>query len=265
MRDTVENLNFRHRQAQLAGRASSELYTLLAFKGAEVTEKARVLAVKTTGIRVYVPEFGIECAIRLVPRADTPATAAQAGKFKYDHESLSLKCGNVKIEMFQEVQVKITTKENKMRRMWLSVELVGDLRGKLDAAMGVAPAGIASSAAAAAAASEVSSAPSLFAQRYADKKKQQLAAKQAADRAVAILTTPIEREAPEDDEGLCAATALGKQLKPVGIVVEDAKAAAEAVAAAAGEAAGAAASVRKAPATGDAPQTSKRSKSQHAS
>lgn len=166
MRDVVDNLNHRHRMAQLASRASSELFTLLLYRGKSVEEKAIVLAVKSTGIRVIVPSAGFELPIRLVPRADTPTNASIAAKFKYCSETISLTCKGVSesdciipshdatdkprkikkgdvveasIKMFDQVQVRISTKENAMKRMWLSVELVGELRDLFDLAMGVEP------------------------------------------------------------------------------------------------------------------------------
>jgi hypothetical protein len=42
----ADNLNTRHRNAQQAGRASIELYTLIYFYGKEVTADARVLQVR---------------------------------------------------------------------------------------------------------------------------------------------------------------------------------------------------------------------------
>jgi len=140
MRDVVENLNYRHRMAQLASRASTEIYTLLFFKDREVEEDALVLAVKSTGVRVLVPKYGIECVVRIVPRADSPTTAAQAAKFKYDPDSLCIKCGNnpnAKVGIFDRVRVRIATKEDKMRRMWLSVELCGKTRDAIDQELGI--------------------------------------------------------------------------------------------------------------------------------
>ncbi len=148
MRDVVDNLNHRHRMAQLASRASSEVFTLLFFKGKDVVVDALVLAVKTTGVRVMVPTYGIECVIRIVPRPDTASSAQRASLFKYDADALSLSCvgrgssasdTKAHIGMFDRVQVRITTKENKMRRSWLSVELVGPLRDEFDKAQGLTP------------------------------------------------------------------------------------------------------------------------------
>lgn len=67
----AENLNARHRGAQLAARASVELHTLLFFRARQRKERkegkdgitiadARVVGVRANGVVVFVPRFGIE-------------------------------------------------------------------------------------------------------------------------------------------------------------------------------------------------------------
>mgnify|MGYP002629483887 FL=1 len=69
----AENLNARHRGAQLAARASVELHTLLFFRAKQRREgesgggeaggtiaDARVVGVRANGVVVFVPRFGIE-------------------------------------------------------------------------------------------------------------------------------------------------------------------------------------------------------------
>ena len=60
MHPVVDNLNSRHRNAQLAGRASVELHTLIFFKERQILADARVTRVKSNGLIVFVPKFGIE-------------------------------------------------------------------------------------------------------------------------------------------------------------------------------------------------------------
>jgi hypothetical protein len=66
-------INHRHRMAQMCGRASSELYTLLFFRGKRVEEDALVISVRSNGIRVLIPRYGIEGAIRLVSAEEEEA------------------------------------------------------------------------------------------------------------------------------------------------------------------------------------------------
>lgn len=65
MRDVVSNLNERHHNAQMAGRASVELHTLIFFHGRVAIADARVMKVRSNGLIVFVPKYGIEGPILL--------------------------------------------------------------------------------------------------------------------------------------------------------------------------------------------------------
>ena len=58
-------LNVRHKNAQLAGRASAELYTLVFFRDRPSEESARVVKVRDVGVVVFVPKYGIEGTVKL--------------------------------------------------------------------------------------------------------------------------------------------------------------------------------------------------------
>ena len=57
---SADSLNQRHRNAQLAGRASVELHTLLFFRSGARVADARVTRCKANGLIVFVPKFGLE-------------------------------------------------------------------------------------------------------------------------------------------------------------------------------------------------------------
>ncbi|KAI9847751.1 MAG: exosome catalytic subunit dis3 [Thelocarpon superellum] len=63
--DVCKNINVRHRNAQMAGRASIEYYVGQALKGRVVEEEGFVMKVFSNGFVVFVPRFGIESLIRL--------------------------------------------------------------------------------------------------------------------------------------------------------------------------------------------------------
>lgn len=65
----VENMNLRHRNARLAGRASTELYTVEFFKDNPQVSDARVVRVKGNGLLAFVPKYGIEGAVYLAAKA----------------------------------------------------------------------------------------------------------------------------------------------------------------------------------------------------
>ena len=59
-------MNQRHLMAQLAGRASVSLQTQLFFKARDIITDGLIMSVRSNGILVYAPEFGIEYMIRLI-------------------------------------------------------------------------------------------------------------------------------------------------------------------------------------------------------
>lgn len=57
------NLNYRNRMAQYAGRASVALNTHLFFKGRTQEEEGYVLFVRKNALQVLIPKFGLEGTI----------------------------------------------------------------------------------------------------------------------------------------------------------------------------------------------------------
>ena len=58
-------MNYRHKMAQYAGRASVDLHTQLFFKNRQVDEEAFVLAVKKNALQILIPSYGLEGTIYL--------------------------------------------------------------------------------------------------------------------------------------------------------------------------------------------------------
>ncbi len=100
-----KNINVRHRNAQMAGRASIEYYVGQALKGKDITEEGFVMKIFSNGFVVFVPRFGIESLIRLRDLA-TPEPEAD---FDAENYKLSIK-GAIKrnVELFEKVKVRIT-------------------------------------------------------------------------------------------------------------------------------------------------------------
>ncbi|KAL8701037.1 MAG: hypothetical protein Q9224_000689 [Gallowayella concinna] len=100
-----KNINIRHRNAQMAGRASIEYYVGQALKGRVMEEEGFVMKVFSNGFVVFVPRFGIEGLIRL---ADL-ATPEPESVFDADEYILRLSGSRIaEIELFQKVVVKIS-------------------------------------------------------------------------------------------------------------------------------------------------------------
>jgi exosome complex exonuclease DIS3/RRP44 len=100
-----KNINVRHRNAQMAGRASIEYYVGQALKGKDIIEEGFVMKIFSNGMVVFVPRFGIESLIRLRDLA-TPEPEAE-----FDAENYVLKVKgevNRNVELFEKVKVRIT-------------------------------------------------------------------------------------------------------------------------------------------------------------
>ncbi|CAL5222204.1 g4534 [Coccomyxa viridis] len=130
------NLNLRHRNAQMAGRASVELHTLIFFKDREVIADARVTRVRANGLVVFVPKYGIEGPVYLTEKAKTASmqgigagnTAAKPGSEDFqldeDQQMLASKDGKVQIKIFDKAAVRISVVEGTGHRRQLLLQLV---------------------------------------------------------------------------------------------------------------------------------------------
>uniref|UniRef100_A0A0D6QW77 Uncharacterized protein n=1 Tax=Araucaria cunninghamii TaxID=56994 RepID=A0A0D6QW77_ARACU len=61
----ADNLNYRHRNAQMASRASVELHTLIYFRKRPIDAEARIIKLRSNGFIVFVPKYGIEGPVYL--------------------------------------------------------------------------------------------------------------------------------------------------------------------------------------------------------
>ncbi|KAI4737125.1 ribonuclease R [Aureobasidium sp. EXF-12298] len=101
-----KNINVRHRNAQMAGRASVEYYVGQALKGRVVDEDGFVMRVFSNGIVVFVPRFGIEGLIRLRDLA----TPEPESEFDTENYVLKIKGEGIDriVELFEKVKVRIS-------------------------------------------------------------------------------------------------------------------------------------------------------------
>lgn len=117
-----KNINVRHRNAQMAGRASIEYYVGQALKGRVVVEEGFVMKVFSNGFVVFVPRFGIEGLIRLRDLASPEPEAV------FDAERYALRTEGsreVRVELFGKVRVRIgDVKEESTGKRKVRLELV---------------------------------------------------------------------------------------------------------------------------------------------
>jgi exosome complex exonuclease DIS3/RRP44 len=60
LQQTCNHMNYRHKMAQYAGRASVDLHTQLFFRNRKVDEEAYILGVKKNALQVLIPQYGLE-------------------------------------------------------------------------------------------------------------------------------------------------------------------------------------------------------------
>ena len=100
-----KNINVRHRNAQMAGRASIAYYVGQALRGKVADEEAFVIKVFSNGFVVLVPRFGIEGLIRLRDLAEPEPESV------FDPETYTLVTKGsreIKVELFDKVKVRVT-------------------------------------------------------------------------------------------------------------------------------------------------------------
>ena len=119
-----QNLNFRHRNAQMAGRASIEYYVGQALKqrgqaapGKNIDVEGYVMRVFENGIVVFVPQFGVEGLVRL-DDFQLNGDEGLARESEFDADNYSLKVfekgkddRSIKVELFQQLKVRVSSEE----------------------------------------------------------------------------------------------------------------------------------------------------------
>jgi len=121
MKELCDNLNKRHHMAQLAGRASIALHTVVFFRGNPRDSMAMVSRVRHRGIVVVVPEFGIEGKISF-GKSDQDAKA----NFDFDEDEMQLvhKKTGLKVQIFDEVKVHLRVHRSVTHRETLVISLL---------------------------------------------------------------------------------------------------------------------------------------------
>jgi exosome complex exonuclease DIS3/RRP44 len=117
-------MNRRHRAAQLAGRASVQLHTLIFFAGDEAREEdAFVLDIETAeksvpSMSVMVPRYGIEGRVKIPVSHDDPGLVRFPKEHKITHGE------DISIQVFDKVRVKLWVREVQDYQRELVIELV---------------------------------------------------------------------------------------------------------------------------------------------
>lgn len=113
LQQACNNMNYRHKMAQYAGRASVELHTQLFFRNRQVDEEAYVLAVKKNALHVLIPRYGLEGTLYL---KDFP--------FVFNEEEPSQTAKDVKLKLFERIVIRISIDTKNIQHQKMMLQLV---------------------------------------------------------------------------------------------------------------------------------------------
>ncbi|KAJ6635843.1 Exosome complex exonuclease RRP44 [Pseudolycoriella hygida] len=116
------NLNYRNRMAQYAGRASVALNTHLFFKGRTQEEEGYVLFVRKNALQVLIPKFGLEGTIYVSGKKGQGKKFDV--KFVYNEEEHTQQCGNIVFHSFDPVTVRLSLDTSNVQHEKLVLQLV---------------------------------------------------------------------------------------------------------------------------------------------
>ncbi|XP_010918351.1 exosome complex exonuclease RRP44 homolog A isoform X1 [Elaeis guineensis] len=116
----ADDLNYRHRNAQMASRASVELHTLIYFRKRPTNTEARIVKIKSNGFIVFIPKFGIEGPVYLMPRGE------KGGDWMVDevHQRVTRTGTNVSHGILQTVRIHMEVVEPHPNRPKLELTLM---------------------------------------------------------------------------------------------------------------------------------------------
>jgi len=123
-----DNLNYRHRNAQMAGRASVELHTVIFFKKRPTDAEARIVKIRSNGFIVFVPKFGIEGPVYLIGKGVTKGISdcTTDGMWVVDEEkqTIGTSDGSHIFKVLDTIRVQIQVVEPQPNRPKLQLTLI---------------------------------------------------------------------------------------------------------------------------------------------
>lgn len=117
----ADNLNYRHRNAQMASRSSIELHTIIFFRKRPTDTEARIVKIRANGFIVFVPKYGIEGPVYLTMRGEKGG-----GEWVVDEQQQKIKKtdGSIAYGVLQTVQIHMEVVEPQPNRPKLQLSLI---------------------------------------------------------------------------------------------------------------------------------------------
>ncbi|KRT80779.1 hypothetical protein AMK59_5521 [Oryctes borbonicus] len=116
--ELCHNMNYRHRMAQYAGRASVALNTHLFFKGKIQDEKGYILYVRKNALQVLIPKYGLECTLYLGKKDQ------KLDIFTYNEENQTQTCGDIVFHAFDPVTIRLSIDSKNIQHEKFVLQLV---------------------------------------------------------------------------------------------------------------------------------------------
>ncbi|XP_058451921.1 exosome complex exonuclease RRP44 [Malaya genurostris] len=116
------NLNYRNRMAQYAGRASVALHTHLFFREKTEDEQGYILFVKKNAIQVIIPKYGLEGTIYVAGKNGEQLRSGP--NFVYCEDTQTQRCGDVEFHAFDPITVRLSLDSTNVQHQRLVFELV---------------------------------------------------------------------------------------------------------------------------------------------
>eukprot|EP00095_Tigriopus_kingsejongensis_P004748 snap_masked-scaffold510_size151595-processed-gene-0.0 protein:Tk04748 transcript:snap_masked-scaffold510_size151595-processed-gene-0.0-mRNA-1 annotation:"exosome complex exonuclease rrp44" len=118
----ANNINYRHRMAQYASRASVNLHTHLYFRSKKRDEVGYILFVRQNAVQVLIPKYGLEGTLFL--RGSESEGRGLEVDFQFNEEIPSQTCGAVTLRLFQKLKVQLSLDSTNVQHEQLVLRLV---------------------------------------------------------------------------------------------------------------------------------------------
>ena len=117
----AENINYRHRMAQYASRASVNLYTHIYFRNCLRDETGYILFIRQNAVQLLIPKYGLEGTLFL--RSTSKQNSSNLD-WVFDEEEPSQTCRDVKLTLFMKLTVQVSLDSSDVQHEKLAVRLV---------------------------------------------------------------------------------------------------------------------------------------------
>jgi len=118
----AENINYRHRMAQYASRASVNLYTHIYFRNRKRDETGYILYIRQNAVQVLIPKYGLEGTLYLNKKNKAKEGEVLDWQFNEDEPSVTL--GQHKLQLFQKLDVQVELDSSDIQHEKLALSLV---------------------------------------------------------------------------------------------------------------------------------------------